>query len=40
MFIRLIAAHRHLICLRSGEFEARKFSIGEAILEVYYEFFT
>jgi hypothetical protein len=38
MFARLIAAYRHFICLRSGEFECRKFSISEAILEVYYEF--
>jgi hypothetical protein len=40
MFDRIIAAQHHFICLRSGEFESRKFSIGEAILEVYYEFFA
>jgi hypothetical protein len=41
MFDRqIIAAYRHFICLRSGEFESRRFSIGEAILEVYYEFFA
>jgi hypothetical protein len=38
MFACIIAAYRHLICLRSGKFECRKFSIGEALLEVYYEF--
>ncbi len=40
MFDRIIAAHYHFICLRSGEFESRKFSIGEAILEIYFEFFA
>jgi hypothetical protein len=40
MFERLIAAYRHFICLRSGEFESRQFSVGEAIIEVYYELFA
>jgi hypothetical protein len=37
---RLISAYRHFICLRSGEFECRQFSVAEAILEIYYEFFA
>jgi hypothetical protein len=40
MFDRLTSAYCHFICLRSGEFESRKFSISEAILEVYFEFFA
>lgn len=40
MFARLTSAYRHFICLRSGEFEARRFSVGEAIIEVYYELFA
>lgn len=40
MFSKLIAARQHFICLLNGEFENRQFSIGEALLEVYYEFFT
>jgi hypothetical protein len=40
MFARLISAYHHFICLRSGEFEARQFSVGEAIIEVYYEFYA
>ncbi len=40
MLTRLIAARQHFICLLSGEFENRKFSIGEALIEVYFEFFT
>jgi hypothetical protein len=40
MFARLIAAYRHFICLRSGEFESRQFPVGEAIIEVYYELFA
>ena len=38
MFSKLIAARQHFICLLNGEFENRQFSIGEALLEVYYEF--
>jgi hypothetical protein len=38
MLTRLISAYRHFICLRSGELEHRQFSIGEALLEIYYEF--
>jgi hypothetical protein len=38
MFSKLIAARQHFICLLNGEFENRKFSIGEALIEVYYEF--
>jgi hypothetical protein len=38
MFERLVAAYRHFICLRSGDFESRRFSIGEALLEIYFEF--
>jgi hypothetical protein len=37
---RLTSAYCHFICLRSGEFESRRFSIGEAILEIYFEFFA
>jgi hypothetical protein len=40
MLDRIVAAYRHFICLRSSEFESRRFSIGEAILEIYYEFFA
>lgn len=40
MFAHLTSAYRHFTCLRSGEFESRRFSIGEALLEVYYEFFS
>ncbi len=40
MLDRLISAYRHFICLRSGEFESRQFSFGEAILEIYYELFA
>jgi hypothetical protein len=40
MFDRIIAAHYHFICLRSGEFESRQFSVIEAILEIYFEFFA
>jgi hypothetical protein len=40
MFERLISAYHHFICLRSGKFESRRFSIGESILEVYFEFFA
>jgi hypothetical protein len=40
MFDRLISAYRHFICLRSGKFESRQFSISEAIVEVYFEFFA
>ena len=40
MFSKLIAARQHFICLLNGEFEDRRFSIGEALIEVYYEFFA
>jgi hypothetical protein len=40
MLARLTSAYRHFICLRSGEFESRQFSVGEAILEIYYELFA
>ncbi|WP_281261399.1 hypothetical protein [Chamaesiphon polymorphus] len=40
MLDRLISAYHHFICLRSGEFESRQFSVSEAIIEVYYEFFA
>jgi hypothetical protein len=40
MFSKLLAARQHFICLLNGEFENRQFSIGEALIEVYYEFFT
>ena len=40
MLTRIIAARQHFICLLNGEFENRKFSIGEALIEVYFEFFT
>jgi hypothetical protein len=40
MLTRLIAARKHFICLLNGEFENRKLSIGEALIEVYFEFFT
>jgi hypothetical protein len=40
MFTRLTCAYRHFICLRSGEFECRQFSVSEAIIEVYYELFA
>ncbi|WP_281261344.1 hypothetical protein [Chamaesiphon polymorphus] len=40
MLVRIISACRHFVCLRSGEFESRHFSFSEAIVEVYYEFFT
>ncbi len=40
MFSKLIAARQHFICLLNGEFENRQFSISEALIEVYYEFFT
>ena len=40
MLTRLIAARKHFTCLLNGEFEKRKFSIGEALIEVYFEFFT
>lgn len=40
MLAQIISAYRYFICLRSGEFESRQFSIGEAIVEVYYEFFA
>lgn len=39
MLTKLIAARQHFICLLNGEFENRKFSIGEALIEVYYKFF-
>ena len=38
MLTRLIAARQHFICLLNGEFENRRFSISEALIEVYYEF--
>ncbi len=40
MLTRLIAARRHFICLLNGEFENRQFSISEALIEIYFEFFT
>ena len=40
MLTRLIAARKHFICLLNGEFENRRFSISEALIEVYFEFFT
>ena len=40
MFDRIVDAYRHFICLRSGEFEARRFSVGEAVLEIYCEYFA
>jgi hypothetical protein len=40
MLTRLIAARKHFICLLNGEFENRQFSIAEALIEVYFEFFT
>jgi hypothetical protein len=40
MLTKIIAAHKHFICLRFGEFEDRQFSISEALLETYYEFFA
>ncbi len=40
MLTRIIAARKHFICLLNGEFENRRFSIGEALIEVYFEFFT
>jgi hypothetical protein len=40
MLTKLIAAHNHFICLLNGEFENRHFSITEALVEVYYEFFA
>jgi hypothetical protein len=38
MFDLIVAACHHFICLLSGKFESRRFSISEAILEVYFEF--
>ncbi len=40
MLARIISAYRHYVCLRSGEFEARQFSIPEALIEIYFEFFA
>ena len=40
MLAKIVAAHKHFICLRLGEFEDRQFSISEALLETYYEFFA
>ena len=40
MLTKLNAAHKHFICLLNGEFENRQFSIGEALIEIYYEFFA
>jgi hypothetical protein len=40
MLIKLTAAHQHFICLRNGKFENRRFSISEALMEIYYEFFA
>jgi hypothetical protein len=40
MFDRLITAYRHFLCLRRGEYEQRKFSILEAITEIYFELFA
>ncbi|AFY92552.1 hypothetical protein [Chamaesiphon minutus] len=40
MFDRLTSAYRYFICLRSSEFESRQFSVIEAILEIYFEFFA
>jgi hypothetical protein len=40
MFDRLTSAYRHFICLRSSEFESRQFSVIEATLEIYFEFFA
>jgi hypothetical protein len=40
MLTKLTAACNHFICLRNGEFENRHFSIGEALIEVYYELFA
>ena len=39
MLTKLIAARQHFIYLLNGEFENRKLSIIEALIEVYYEFF-
>ena len=40
MLTKLIAACKHFASLRKGKFENRRFSIGEALIEVYYEFFA
>jgi hypothetical protein len=40
MFDRLTNAYRHFLCLRRGEYEQRKFSILEAITEIYFELFA
>jgi hypothetical protein len=40
MLNKLTAAYQHFICLLNGEYENRRFSIGEALIEVYYEFFA
>jgi hypothetical protein len=40
MLNKLTAAYQHFIYLRNGEFENRRFSIGEALIEIYYEFFA
>jgi hypothetical protein len=40
MLAKVITARKHFIALRHGEFENRQFSIGEALIEIYYEFFT
>jgi hypothetical protein len=39
MLNKLTAARKHFICLLNGEYENRRFSIAEALIEVYYEFF-
>jgi hypothetical protein len=40
MLNKLTAARQHFICLLNGEYENRRFSIIEALIEVYYEFFA
>lgn len=40
MLNKLTAARKHFICLLNGEYENRRFSIAEALIEVYYEFFA
>jgi hypothetical protein len=40
MLNKLVTAQQHFICLINGEFENRKFSVKEALVEIYYEFFA
>jgi hypothetical protein len=39
MLSKIPAACKYFVTLRAGDFEQRKFSFWEALIDTYYEFF-